>query len=316
MSELMKAAKVAVEQCLNIKKEERVLVVIDTPQKEIGNALVEASRGTGAETMLIEMSPRDNHGQEPPSAVAAAMLEADIVIMPTTKSLSHTNARRNANKAGARIASMPLITVDLMTRTLGGDYSKMAEKCITYASLLKDAKEVRITSPNGTDLTMTLVGREIHVDNGIIHKSGDIGNLPAGEVYAAPLEGTTKGTLVIDGSMAGIGLLNEPLRMKVENGYVKKIEGKDATELKNILDKNGQDAYNIGELGLGMNERATVTGNVLEDEKILGTVHIALGDNTTMGGIVAVPSHLDGVILSPTVIVDGKTILSYGKLLF
>lgn len=316
MSELMNAAKVAVEQCLNIKKDERVLVVIDTPQKEIGNALAEASRGTGAETMLIEMSPRDNHGQEPPSAIAAAMLEVDVVVMPTTKSLSHTNARRNANKAGARIASMPLITVELMTRTLGGDYSKMAKKCITYASLLKDAKEVHITNPNGTDLTMTLVGREIHVDNGIIHKSGDIGNLPAGEVYAAPLEGTTKGTLVIDGSMAGIGLLSEPLRMKVENGYVKEIQGKDAAALKNILDKNGQNAYNIGELGLGMNERATVTGNVLEDEKILGTVHIALGDNTSMGGIVAVPSHLDGVILSPTVIVDGKTILANGKLLF
>lgn len=192
----------------------------------------------------------------------------------------------------------------------------MAEKCITYASLLKGAKEVRISSPNGTDLTMSLVGREIHIDNGIIHKSGDIGNLPAGEVYAAPLERTTKGTLVIDGSMAGIGLLSEPLRMKVESGYVKEIEGKDSALLKNILDKNGQDAYSIAELGLGMNERATVTGNVLEDEKILGTVHIALGDNTSMGGIIQVASHLDGVIVSPTVTVDGKTILANGKLLF
>ena len=316
MSELMDAAKAAVEQCLNVKKGERVLVVIDSLQMEIGSALVEAARAAGAETMLMEMSPRENHGQEPPDAVAAAMLEADVVIMPTTKSLSHTNARREANKAGARIASMPLITVDLMARTLGGDYSKMAEKCETYVSLLKGAKEVNITSPNGTDLILSLVGREIHLDNGIIHKSGDIGNLPAGEVYAAPLEGTTGGTLVIDGSMAGIGLLSEPLQMKVENGYVKVIEGKDAVALKAILDKNGRDAYNIAELGLGMNERATVTGNVLEDEKVLGTVHIALGDNTSIGGIVAVPSHLDGIIISPTVVVDGRTILANGKLLF
>ena len=316
MGELKDSAKVAVEQCLNVKQGEKVLVVIDSLQREIGGALVEASRAVGAETRLMEMSPRDNHGQEPPAAVAAAMLYADVVIMPTTKSLSHTNARREANKAGARIASMPLITVDLMARTLGGDYTKMAEKCAEYVSLLKGAKEIHITSPNGTDITLSLVGREIHLDNGIIHKSGDIGNLPAGEVYAAPLEGTTRGTLVIDGSMAGIGLLSEPLCMNVRNGYVTEIKGKDAGALKEILDKNGKDAYNIAELGLGMNERATVTGNVLEDEKVLGTVHIALGDNTSMGGIISVPSHLDGIILSPTVVVDGKTILDKGNLLY
>lgn len=316
MGELENSAKVAVEQCLNVKQGEKVLVVIDSLQREIGGALVEASRAIGAETMLMEMSPRDNHGQEPPDAFAAAMLYADVVIMPTTKSLSHTNARREANKMGARIASMPLITVDLMARTLGGDYTKMAEKCVEYGTLLKGTKEVHITSPNGTDLIFSLVGREIHLDNGIIHKPGDIGNLPAGEVYAAPLEGTSRGTLVIDGSMAGIGLLSEPLCMKVENGYVTEIKGKDAGALKEILDKNGKDAYNIAELGIGMNERATVTGNVLEDEKVLGTVHIALGDNTSMGGIISVSSHLDGVILSPTVVVDGKTILDKGKLLY
>jgi len=315
MNELLQAAKVAVEQCLSVKKKDRVLIVTDTLKREIGVALMEASVATGAETVLIEMTPREFHGQEPPVAVAAAMLESDVVIMPTSKSLSHTQARREANKKGIRIASMPLITVDIMARTLGGDYTKMADRCATYQSLLKGADKVRVISPKGTDLTMSLKNRDIHVDNGMIG-AGEVGNLPAGEVYAAPLEGTANGTLVVDASMAGIGLLEEPLVMKVINGYVEDIQGKHAADFKKILDKNGRDAYNIAELGLGMNERATVSGNVLEDEKILGTVHIALGDNTSMGGAVAVASHLDGVVLAPMVIVDGKTILDKGNLLF
>lgn len=314
MGDLDIAARIATQQCLDIKPGEKVLVVIDSPQREIGMAFLEASRNLGAEAMLIEMSPRDNHGQEPPAAVAAAMLNADVIMMPTTKSLSHTKARKEATKAGARVASMPMITIEMMARTLSGDYLKMAEESAKYANVLSGAKQVHVTSLAGTDLYLSLEGREAHQDTGMLLKAGDMGNLPAGEVYAAPLEGKSNGLLVIDGAMAGIGMLSEPLRIKVEEGYAVEISGKDAEKLKAILDKNGKAAFNIAELGLGMNTKAIVTGNVLEDEKVLGTVHIALGDNSSMGGIVSVPSHLDGILLSPTVEVDGKIVIKDGKL--
>jgi len=315
MNDLRAAAKVVVEQCLNVRPDEQVLIVIDTLQQEIGRVLLEASESAGAEVILMEMTPRRNHGQEPPHSVAAAMLKADVAILATSKSLSHTNARKEATKAGARIASMPMITTEIMARTLNGDYLKMSEQCARYADAIENAKQIHITSPAGTDLCLSLSGRKAHQDVGILNNSGSMGNLPAGEVYAAPLEGTSEGVLVIDGSMAGIGILTEPLRINVRKGYAEEISGKDAEALKAILGVYGRDAYNIAELGLGMNPKAIISGNVLEDEKIMGTVHIALGDNVSMGGTVSVPSHLDGIVLSPTLEVDGRLIIKEGKLI-
>ncbi|KKM10005.1 leucyl aminopeptidase [Clostridiales bacterium PH28_bin88] len=315
MDKLREAARVALVDCMGVKAGEVVLVVTDILQREVGGALLAVAGELGAEAMLMEMSPRENHGQEPPAAVAAAMREAEVVLMPTTKSLSHTRARWEANRAGARIASMPGITLQMMQRTLKGSYVEMAENCRRYASLLHGARQVRITTPAGTDLTMSLEGREAHPDTGLYLEPGQFGNLPAGEVYAAPLEGSTRGVLVIDGSMAGVGLLKEPIRMRVEGGYATDIAGgAEAAKLQGILDRYNREARNIAELGLGMNPHAMITGLVLEDEKVLGTVHVALGDNSTFGGNVEVASHLDGVMLSPTVEVDGKVVLAGGRL--
>jgi leucyl aminopeptidase (aminopeptidase T) len=309
------AAKLTIQQCLNVKKGEKVIVVIDTPQKEIGRALFEASLNAGAEAALIEMAPRANSGVEPPEMVAAAMLAADVALLPTSMSLSHTAAAVNAFIKGVRIASMPKITTDMMARTLNIDYAQMAERCEKYAAAIEEANKVHITSPAGTDVYLSLKGRKAHQDKGLYHVSGTAGNLPAGEVYAAPLEGTAEGIIVFDGSMADIGVLKEPLVIKVKDGYAVEIKGKDADALKVILEKHGKNAYNIAEFGLGMNPKATITGIILEDEKVLGTVHIALGDNSTMGGNVKVESHLDGLIRKPTVEVDGKVIMEDGKLI-
>jgi leucyl aminopeptidase (aminopeptidase T) len=309
------AAKLTIQQCLNVKKGEKVIVVIDTPQKEIGRALFEASLNAGAEAALIEMAPRANSGVEPPEMVAAAMLAADVALLPTSMSLSHTAAAVNAFIKGVRIASMPKITTDMMARTLNIDYSQMAERCEKYAAAIEEANKVHITSPAGTDLYLSLKGRKAHQDKGLYHSSGTAGNLPAGEVYAAPLEGTAEGVIVFDGSMGDIGVLKEPLVIKVKEGYAVEIKGKDADALKAILEKYGKNAYNIAEFGLGMNPKAAITGIILEDEKVLGTVHIALGDNSTMGGNVKVESHLDGLIRKPTVEVNGKVIMEDGKLM-
>lgn len=312
--QLMTAARIAVKDCMNVKTGENVLVVTDTLLAPIGRVLYQAAAEAGAEAVYLEMEPRKNDGVEPPEPVAEAMLLADVILAATSRSLSHTTARKEASRTGARIASLPGITPDMMQRTLSADYGAIAEVSKRFASALTVGKEARLTTPAGTELVMSLAGRDGEPDTGINHLPGSFSNLPAGEAYIAPLEGTTDGILIIDGAMSGVGMVNTPIRMTVEKGYVVKIEGgEEARKLDELLASYGRQAYNIAELGIGTNDKARLTGKVLEDEKVKGTVHVALGNNTGFGGTVDVPVHLDGILIRPTLVIDGKTIIEAGN---
>jgi|LSQX01.3.fsa_nt_gb leucyl aminopeptidase (aminopeptidase T) len=316
MPDLTKSARTVLVDCLGAKKAENVLIVVDEPLRDIGQALLIQGRELETEAVLLEMLPRQSNGEEPPPMVAKAMLEAQVIILATSKSLSHTRARKEANRRGARVASMPGLTAPVMARTLSGGYGELEARCRKYARFLTEAAQVRLTTPAGTDLTFSLQGREAFADSGMLQAPGSFGNLPAGEAFIAPLEGTAAGTLVVDGSMAGIGLIQSPIVMKVEKGLVVEIEGgQEADRLKELVDRFGPAARNIAELGIGLNDQAVLSGIVLEDEKVLGTVHVALGDNSTIGGTVEVPSHLDGVLLQPSLWLDGRKILEKGNLL-
>jgi len=173
-----------------------------------------------------------------------------------------------------------------------------------------------VTTALGTDITMSLEGRQCHEDHGIVRNPGEFTNLPAGEAYLAPVEGTARGRIVVDGSAAGVGIVKQPITLIVEAGYATEITGgAEADKLKEITAEFGKDGRNIAELGIGTNDKAILTGLVLEDEKVMGTVHIAIGDNASMGGKVSVPSHLDLVIKAPTLLLDGREIIKDGKLL-
>jgi leucyl aminopeptidase (aminopeptidase T) len=159
--------------------------------------------------------------------------------------------------------------------------------------------------------------RDGHADTGLNHNPGDFSNLPAGEGYIAPLEEKSEGVIVINGSMAGVGKLeDEEIIITVKEGFATEIRGgKAAEKLLSIMQPFGKLAFNVAELGIGTNDKALVIGNVLEDEKAIGTVHLAFGDNKSMGGTIRVASHLDGVIMKPTVYVDDKLIMEEGKFL-
>lgn len=312
--EMAYSAEIAIQDCMAVKPGETVLVITDEPTRTIGRALWEKAIETGAEAVYIEMTPRKNDGAEPPPTIAAAMKQADVILAPTSRSLSHTVARKEANQAGARVATLPGITEDMMKRTLSADYQKIAVVSAKFAEILSKGKFAHLTTPLGTDLTLSLEGREAHPDTGIIHQAGDFSNLPAGEAFIAPLEGTANGVVVIDGAMSGIGVLRAPIKMTVEKGYVTKIEGGEAAEkLDGILSEYGKLAYNIAELGIGTNDKAILTGKVLEDEKVMGTVHIALGNSASFGGTTQVSIHLDGIITRPTLSIDGQVVIKDGQ---
>jgi len=209
---------------------------------------------------------------------------------------------------------MPEITEDMMS--LGGlsaDYNDIAKRTAKIAKILEKGENVEIATPSGTRLTMNIKGRTPEQDTGLYHKPGDWGNLPAGEVCLAPVEGTTQGTLVID-SMGKT--VKQPLTIGVKHGWARKFQGPDAAQLENLLKSADKNAYNIGELGIGANPNARLIGVVLEDEKVLGTVHIALGDNTSyVGGHTKSKIHEDGILLQPTVRVDRRLLMKDGRLL-
>jgi len=310
----MKGARIAVETCMKVKPEEAVLIVTDTRRLRIAEAFAYASASIGAKTVTTIMEPAQEHAKEPPRPVAEAMKAAEVVLIPTTKSLSHTDARRAASKAGARIASMPGITEDMMrVGGLTADYKQIAALTDKVANILEKAKRVRVTTPSGTDLTMNIEERPPLRDTGLYHKAGEWGNLPAGEVCSAPVEGTSNGVLVFD-SMGST--VTQPLEITVKDGWAKRFDGPDAARLESLLKAADKNAYNIGELGIGTNPKARITGKVLEDEKVLGTVHIALGDNTSyQGGHTKSKIHLDGILFQPTVKVDAHLLMQRGELL-
>ncbi|GBD38514.1 2,5-dihydroxypyridine 5,6-dioxygenase [bacterium HR37] len=314
---LYDAAMIALRDCMAVKSGEKVLIITDEPLRKIGYVLWECAKELGTEAMLLEIIPRDSHGQEPPQPVGELMRLVDVILIPTSKSLSHTESRRKASSCGVRIATLPGITEDTMIRTLNADYHKIAQRSRKVASILKSGSRVRITTERGTDISLVIEGREGYADTGLNHNPGDFSNLPAGEGYIAPLEGKSEGKVVIDGSMAGIGKLEEEvIEITVKNGFAVEIKGGEAADkLLSLMKPFGRLAFNVAELGIGTNDKAIVTGNVLEDEKAMGTIHIAFGDNKSMGGTVRVASHLDGVVMNPTVYVDDVLLLDNGRLL-
>ncbi len=300
--------------CLDVKHGENVLVVTDPSRFEIGRAIADRVRTMGAEAVLAEMNERASHASEPAPAVAAAMLSSDVVIGPTTKSFSHTGARKVASENGVRVATMPGITEDMLIRTMSADYAQVRRRSATLAAALSEGSSVRIRGLAGTDLTMSIEGRSGQADDGDLRAAGAFGNLPAGEGFIAPVEGSATGTLAFDGSIWPLGKLSEPLVVEVEGGYAKRFLGNAAEEFRAVIEPYGKDAFAVAELGIGTNEAATLTGNVLEDEKILGTVHVAFGDNHSFGGTIRVASHQDGVVLDASVEIDGRLVMQGGDL--
>ncbi|KYK30519.1 MAG: aminopeptidase [Theionarchaea archaeon] len=310
---LDKASEIVWSECMNLKEGENALIVCDKPLRTIGSTLFEKAVELGGEAFFLEMIPRQIHGEEPPSMVADVMKSADVIVIPTSTSLSHTKARREACAKGARIATLPNITEDIMMRAIPVDYEEIKKRSEAIANLLNSADAAYLTTEKGTDLTLPLKGMKAEPDFGLYHKRGDFGNLPAGEAYIAPLEGVSEGTLIVDGAIAGIGKLEEVVTITVVNGMAKTIEN--CPELEKMLDEHGERARNIAELGVGTNDKATVVGNILEDEKVMGTVHVALGNNVLFGGTVDVPIHLDCIVLHPTLEIDGELVIENGELL-
>jgi len=317
-SPLIAACKHALQSNLALKSNETVLIVTDAKKHQIGQAFKEAAQKITSKIDFLEIPIPKFNGEEPPDSAAEKMLSADVILMPLAKSLSWTQARREATQSGARIASMPQITDDIILRTFPIDYESIKRRVNRIDDLFDAADQVKITTKSGTNFEFSVSRRKGRGRNGGIYRSkGAWGNLPCGEAFIAPVEGSANGVYLVDASQAGVGKISEPIKVTVEKGFAVKFEGgSEALTLKEMLEGvDDPNAFNIAEFGIGCNDKAKIIGITLEDEKVLGTCHVALGRNLFFGGKIDVGVHVDGVIKLPTIYFDNKKIMAEGKLM-
>ena len=322
---LKMSSQTVIRTCLDIRRADNVLIVCDPTTGEIGQALHEAAIERTDRVLLIVMPKGRHHGDEPPTPVANLMRQQSVIIAPTRYSLTHTKAIRQALKDGARVATMPGMNVEMFTKGgISADFTEIKRKISELSPVLRRRRIVNVKSKNGTDVTFEVNWREWKMDdNGICNRPKMLTNLPAGKVFVLPRETSMNGTIVIDGSWES-NLIDEPVTFIIEEGLVVDVKGGaiaasirqefgEAARRQNV--KHRENVWTVAEFGFGMNPMARLLGNVLEDEKRLGTCYFAVGDNTSLGGSAAVGIHIPGVLKNASVWLDDTQIIEDGNFL-
>ena len=322
--ELLSTARSVVRTCLQVRREEDVLVITDPETSEVGQAIYEEAARVTDRILLVMMPPTQKPGKEPPLPVADIMRKNRVIIIATKDSLTHTRARQQASKEGARIVSMPGIGRDSFE--IGGmtaDYNALQREISGMAVIFRRKRLVKVSTPAGTDIEFMTGSRWILEDTGICNRPGQVSNLPAGKVFVLPKEGSMNGKIVLDGSWEG-RVLDEPLTFEVRDGMVKEVSGGElATEITSLFElaKTGirgskKDlVWTAAEFGFGMNPRAKeIVGNRVEDLVVRGGCYFGIGDNTHIGGKSRVGIHLRGTMLETDLLLEDTSIISSGKL--
>lgn len=319
---MLNSALTVIDTCMDLRRGENILIVCDPTTTDIGQALHDAASMRSDRVLLVVMPKGRHHGEEPPTPVANLMRQQQVVIAPTKYSLTHTRAVRQAIKDGARVATMPGMTLEMFTEGgMSADFNIIKKNIGEMNAVLRRKRIVNVKSDTGTNVTFEVNWREWKLDdNGVCNRPRMLTNLPAGKIFTLPREGTMNGTIVIDGSWDS-ALVDEPVVLQIENGLVVDVKGGTAAAqirqtfgeaAKRLKSKEQENVWTIAEFGFGMNPNARLLGNVLEDEKRLGTAYFSIGDNTTLGGTAAVGIQISGVLASPSIWLDETPLLAEG----
>lgn len=324
MSAYKKTCDVIINECLGIKKGENVVIITDEQKRKIAIEIFKSVRNI-TDSILLEIPVTSRNGEEPVKMVHKMIQDADVIIAPTTMSLSHTKAFVNARKRGARVASLPGITENMFLNAIDVNYEKMSSLTKKLFDYFAAKDRIRVTTRQGTDVEFSIKSRKPMQLNGICRIQGGFINLPDGEMCIAPVENSMNGRLVFDLSVSPdhktkwgkIGLLgDEIIDLQINSGRISSFTGgKKAAIMKSIISNADKNANCIAEFAIGTNAGARITGFILEDEKALGTIHFAFGSNVSIGGINQSNLHLDAIMDKPNVFVDDSQIMKNGKIL-
>ncbi len=316
---MREGAAVLVGMCAGVRPRERVVIVTDQERVEIARAVRDEAAAVGGSADIVVSPPRSIDNEEPIPSVAEAMAGADVIFLVVTHSLAHTRATREAISEGARVVSMSAFTERQMREGgLFADFRARKPLCDHLAEALTDSEHVRVTGPAGTELSFSTAGRAGNSHSCIVQAPGFTA-VPNIEANTSPLEGTTQGRLVVDGSIPyyGVGVIDEPVVFDVSDGVVRSIEGGDqATFLRELLARQDDPAvYNVAQFAIGLNPLCTeFTGEMLNDEGVNGTIHMGIGTSANLGGQVQAKTHFDAIIRSPSVWFDGRAVILDGEL--
>ncbi len=315
IEDLMKGARVFVGLLTDIKEGEEVLILTDEKISiKISQAVAKAVNEKNAKAIIAIMPESKLSAEDPPRVITAAAKSADVLFAFLSKSIAHTNARIEACKSGTRMISCTTITEDLLVRgPIKANFEEVYKLVSLVQKKLEKGKKLKLNTPAGTNITADITGRRSNAEMWSREK-GSYSGAPMTEVNVAPVEQSINGEIVVDASIAGIGLVKEPVRITIKDGKAKKIEGgEEAEKLKKLLQEpNSSKAYQVAEISMGMNPKGEVRGFILEDESTYGTCHIALGNNIALGGRNKASTHIDMVQWKPTLIIDEERILDKG----
>lgn len=319
MSKGIEGAKILLTTCSNCQKDENILFIADNTGLDIAMAMWAASEEFPNRTLTL-MNDREMHGENPPAIVDAAMQAADVIFACTKYSMFHAEARKNAVARGARFVNMADYDFEMMEH--GGifcDYKKERIRCAKMAEHFRGGKRMEIKTDCGSHMTCSIEGRDPRDQYGVSLEKGVSSSPPDIECATCAVEGTANGVMYIDASIPHplLGLIQEPIKLTIQDGQVTAIEGgREAEVLRRILEElHDTAAYNVGEVGIGVNSSGILNGRMLSDEGCGGTAHLGLGDNRGFGGVVACAMHLDCIFHKPTIHVDGKLVMDHGEII-
>lgn len=303
-----------------VKPGDRVVVLTDwKTDVVIPEAVCEGVAILGGEPCLISYPPLAAFGNEPPEFLQGVIAAHDAMIACTSTALTHTNLVRTALASGVKYLGMAGLDLDMFRNgACLADYNKLYAFTKALSSVVESAQRVRITSEEGTDLSFTIAGRPAFCLAGLVTDTDPVAAFPDGEVACAPVEGSANGVAMVNGSMHGVGTCVEAIRIDFENGFAVNISGGvQAHQLKQLLARVGDsNSFNLAEFAIGTNPMARMVGSLQEDKKALGTIHIAIGDNCTLGGVTESKTHLDGVVLRPSIWLDNMQFMQHGEVIW
>jgi leucyl aminopeptidase (aminopeptidase T) len=308
------------DRCLSVRVGEQVVLLTDEgTDGAVVEGLEEGIARRGATPVLARMPLPVLPGAEPPSAVAAMMLEAGAVIELTSLFIGSSRARQRATRAGVRYLAMPGVRLDTFRDDgpLTVDFDTIRSDAERIGAAWDGAERFRLSSAGGTDLSGSVVGRPGRVLHGVAREDGTYMAPPDIEAGTAPVEGSTSGVVVVDADLLfmGQGPLPEPVVIHIEDGEMVALEGAEAGRLQEMLARCADGRMsNLAEVSMAFNPSGRVCGVAMETESARGTAHIALGNSIAYGGLVDAVAHLDCVMKDATLEVDGRPVMVTGEL--
>ena len=324
----------------NVKAGDKVLILSDTEHDpRVWQVVMSICEELGADTTVALFSKRPADYYDPPAAVCEAMMNSTVNVLIASTGMLHCPASLRAMDA-----RIPSICLDggmrlewFQSGAVTEDMAKVMERKHFVGSNVfgTGARHCRVTSKYGTDFTYSVENTitisplpgpafdpykitDFQKDEN--RKAGKLYYylFPTGEYNVAPVEYTAEGKLVFDFCIHYIGRIYTPIELTVTGGKIVGIDGgAEARILEDLLAAYGdENAYMCpAEASVGVNAKALVRGIQREDKNIMGTMHFGIGTNVDVGGTIMSKIHMDGVILAPTLFVDGVEKIRGGKFL-